>query len=229
MSLNEILDHADRDINFVDRWISAMSDADDAMLTIFDQIVKNQQYERDMEMIEWNAKIAAIDKKLRDAGYSSDFMYELDKDGVPTGRLISQYDWDTYNQELKTQMAILREQQEKLGKDNKWYRNNLNRWKNGADKNHNSRLIKVYINPEMEKLHQEKGDKAVPDDAIYEMMPNPKIYSKYADRIEKLAPAQKEYYEEMMNLKRIMMTKIPHRGQGIYKAVNISKDMVEGI
>lgn len=229
MSLNEILDHADRDINFVDRWLSAMSDADDAMLTIFDQIVKNQQYERDMEMIEWNAKIAAIDKKLRDAGYSSDFMYELDKDEVPTGRLISQYDWDTYNQELKAQMAVLREQQEKLGKDSKWYRNKLNRWKNGADKNHNSRLIKVYIDPEMEKLHQEKGDKAVPDDAIYEMMPNPKIYSRYADRIEKLAPAQREYYEEMMNLKRIMMTKIPHRGQGIYKAVNISKDMVEGI
>ena len=229
MSLNEILDHADRDINFVDRWLSAMSDADDAMLTIFDQIVKNQQYERDMEMIEWNAKIATIDKKLRDAGYSSDFMYELDKDGVPTGRLISQYDWDTYNQELKAQMTMLREQQEKLGKDSKWYRNKLNRWKNGADKNHNSRLIKVYIDPEMEKLHQEKGDKTVPDDAIYEMMPNPKIYSRYADRIEKLAPAQREYYEEMMNLKRTMMTKIPHRGQGIYKAVNISKDMVEGI
>jgi hypothetical protein len=33
----------------------------------------------------------------------------------------------------------------------------------------------------------------------------------------------------MMNIKRTMMTKIPHRGQGIYKAVNISKDMVEGI
>ena len=229
MSLTEILDHADRDINFVDRWLSAMSDADDALLTIFDQIVKNQQYERDMEMIEWHARIAAADKKLRNAGYSSDFMYELDEEGVPTLRIISQYDWDTYNKELRAQMSLLKEQQEKLGKDNKWYRNKLNRWKNGANKNQEARLIKVYVDPEMEKLHQEKGDKAVPDDAIFEMVPNPKVYSKNANRIENLAPAQREYYEEMLDIKRTMMTKIPHRGQGIYKAINISKDMVEGI
>lgn len=229
MALTEILDHADRDINFVDRWLSAMSDADDALLTIFDQIVKNQQYERDMEMIEWHARIAAADKKLRDAGYSSDFMYELDEEGIPTLRIISQYDWDTYNKELRAQMSLLKEQQEKLGKDNKWYRNKLNRWKNGTNKNQKARLIKVYVDPAMEKLHQEKGDKAVPDDAIFEMVPNPKVYSKNANRIDNLAPAQREYYEEMMDIKRTMMTKIPHRGQGIYKAINISKDIVEGI
>ena len=229
MSLTEILDHADKDINFVNRWLSAMSDADDAMLTLFDQLVKNQQYERDMEMIEWNARIAAADEKLRKAGYSSDFMFEKDSEGVPTGRLISQYDWDTYNKELRAQMALLREQQERLGKDNAWYSKRLNQWKNGTDKAHNPRLIKVYVDPEMEKLHQEKGDRAVPDDAVYEMMPNPKVYSKNANLINNLAPAQREYYNEMMTIKRTMMTKIPHRGQAIYRAVYISKDFVEGI
>ena len=229
MSMTEILDHASRDINFVDRWLSAMSDADDALLTIFDSIVKNQQYERDMEMIEWNAQIAAIDEKLRKAGYSSDFMYERDKDGAPTGRIISPYDWDTYNQELKKQIAFLREQQEKLGWTPAQYSKRLNQWKNGADKNHNSRLIKVFVDPEIDTLYREKGEKAVPDDAVYEMVPNPKVYSRYADRINNLAPAQKEYYNEMMTIKREMMTKIPHRGQGIYKTINISKDFVEGI
>ena len=229
MSLTEILDHADKDINFVDRWLSAMSDADDAFLTLFDQIVKNQQYERDMEMVEWNARIATADEKLRKAGYSSDFMFERDAEGIPTGRIISIYDWDTYNKELRAQMSLLREQQERLGKDNKWYSKRLSQWKNGTDKSHNPRLIKVYVDPEMERLHQEKGDRAVPDDAIYEMMPNPKVYSKNANLINNLAPAQREYYEAMMNIKRTMMTKIPHRGQGIYKAINISKDFVEGI
>ena len=237
MSLTEILDHADRDINFVDRWLSAMSDADDALLTIFDQIVKNQQYERDMEMIEWHARIAAADKKLRDAGYSSDFMYELDEKGIPTLRLISQYDWKGYNEALRKERERLenmwehfsdRKKEEKGGNKQRYVSKEINTWKNKAV-NNNARLIKVYVDPEMEKLHQEKGDKAVPDDAVFEMMPNPKVFTKNANRIENLAPAQREYYEEMLDIKRTMMTKIPHRGQGIYKAINISKDTVEGI
>jgi len=241
MSLNEILDHADRDINFVDRWLSAMSDADDAMLTIFDQIVKNQQYERDMEMIEWNAKIAAIDKKLRDAGYSSDFMYELDKDGVPTGRLISQYDWEGYNEAYRKKKEELEDNWEHFSdrkkeslenNKQKYIREGLSKWKRSADANNNSRLIEVFVDPEVNAYANEHGIKKAQNvypEAIFEMVPNPKVFTKNADRIEKLASAQREYYEEMMNLKRTMMTKIPHRGQGIYKAVNISKDMVEGI
>ena len=237
MELEQILDHADRDINFVDRWLSAMSDADDAMLVIFDQIVKNQQYERDMEMIEWHARIAAADKKLRDAGYSSDFMYELDKDGVPTLRLISQYDWEGYNQAYKRKLDSLRKrwdsfsEKEKKRKGDNWIYKEMSAWKDGTE-NNMSRLIKVFVDPEVEAYAKENGikkaEKAYPE-AIFEMMPNPKVFTKNANRIEQLAPAQREYYEEMINLKRTMMTKIPHRGQGIYKAINISKDMVEGI
>lgn len=228
MSLEQILDHADKDISFVDRWLSAMSDASDAMLTLFDQIVKNQQYERDMEMVEWNAQIAAINKKLRDAGYSSDFMYERDKDGVPTGRIISQYDWDAYNEERRNKLASLREQWELFSDKKKEFF----KWKNGADANHNPRLIHVFVEPDIEAYNQQHGWKKTEreyPEAIYEMVPNPKVYSRNADKIEKLAPAQREYYEEMMRIKRTMMAKIPHRGQGIFKAVNISKDMVEGI
>ena len=229
MSLQEILDHANRDINYVDRWLSAMSDADDAYLTLFDSIVKNQQYERDMEMIEWKAQIAAADERLRRAGYSSDFMYELKEDGVPSGRIISQYDWDTYNQELRSYMTATREMQERLGKDAKWYRDRIQKWKNGTNKQHLPRLIKVFVDPKIDAVYREKGEKAVPDDAIYEMMPNPKVFTKNADRIDNLATAQKEYYEEMMRIKREMMTKIPHRGQGIYRAVYISKNFTEGL
>lgn len=229
MSLDTILDHAERDINFVDRWFSAMSDADDTLLAIMDSIVKNQQYERDMEMIEWNAEIAAADKKLRDAGYSSEFMYEMDENGVPTGRIISEYDFEGYNKELRAKIDELRKWQKDNDKSNAEYRRRLAKWKNGSDKDHNPRLIKVFVDPEMDKLYREKGESAVPDDAVYEMMPNPKVYSKNANRINNLSTAQKEYYEKMMQIKRTMMTKIPHRGQAIYRTVFISKDFIEGI
>lgn len=229
MALTEILDHANRDISFVDRWLSAMSDADDSLLTIFDSIVKNQQYERDMEMIDWNAQIAAADDKLRKAGYSSEFMFERDSDGIPTNRIISAYDWETYNKELKARIAILRERQETEDHSKAWYSKQLMQWKMGTAQNHQPRLIKVYVDPEVDAAYRKEGEKAVPDDAIFEMVPNPKVYTRYANRIDNLAPAQKEYYDTVMKIKRTMMTKIPHRGQGIYKAIFISKDWVEGI
>lgn len=229
MSLDTILDHAERDINYVDRWLSAMSDADDSLLSLMDSIVKNQQYERDMEMIDINARIAAADKKLRSAGFSADFMYERDADGVPTGRIISIYDWDAYNADLKNEIQRLRQWQKDNDKTDAEYRKRLRQWKNGTDGHHNPRLVKVYVNPDIDADYREHGDKAVPDDAVYELMPNPKVYSKNAERINSLSEAQQEYYNTMMDIKRRMMKKIPHRGQAIFRAVFISKDFIEGI
>lgn len=217
MALEQVVDHASRDINFVDRWLSALSDADDSLLTIFDGIVKNQQYDRDMEMVEWRAQISALNENLRNQGYSSDFMYEM-RDGEPTLRIISPYDWDTYNQKLKEKREELKQLQKEHDLKEDWFRKELSQWKN-------KQLIKIYVDPKYDNMPKGK----IPDDAIFEYAPNPKIYSRYANRIEQLAPAQKEYYEKMMHIKRLMMTKIPHRGQGIYKTINISKDFVEGL
>lgn len=227
MELHEILEHADRDINFVDRWLSAMSDADDAFLTIIDGLVKNQQYERDMEMIEWSAQINLADEELRKAGYTSDFMYERDAEGVPTGRIISPYDWDTFNEQLKQKKNELWEK----GKRGQAFRKAIDRWMIETDSNHNSRTIMVYIDQDTGTIHQVKDKKQVPSNAKIERMPNPQFegYGKNINVFESLAPAQKTYYNKMMAIKTKMMTKIPHRGQYIYNAVYISKDLVEGI
>jgi len=230
MSLKEILEHAEKDINLVDRWLSALSDADDSLLTLFDAIVKNQQYHRDMEMIDINARISMEDDKLRRAGFSSDFMLEKDSEEVPTGRIISIYDWETYNQELYAKQQELRD----AGITGEKYRAALQKWKNKIDKEGNKRLIPIFINKEVEDYYNShKNDlsktmRKYPE-AVYEMVPNPAVYSKYADRIERLAPAQRDYYNAMIELKKEMMCKIPHRGQAIYRAIYISKDFVEGI
>lgn len=229
MDLTVILDHAERDINVIDRWFSAMSDADDALLTLLDAIVKNQQGERDLELIEWRGRIAAADQKLRKAGFNSDFIFERDENGVPTGRLLSEYDFDAYNEDLKKAIKKYRDLQEEKKFSDQHYRQLLIRWKKKRDKNGNPRLIKVFVDPKIDALYRAQGEKAVPDDAVYEIMPNPEFYSGNKNRIENLSEAQKEYYYEMMQIKREMMKKIPHRGQGIYKVIYISKDFIEGI
>ena len=228
VALNEILKHGAKDTNFVDRWLSAMSDADDTMLGIFDSIVKNQQYERDMLATEVRNQIAVYDKKLHDAGYTSDFIYEKDENGVPTGRIISPYDFETYNKELREKIKELRKKQQENKWSNEKYRQELSKWKNGVDKKTmQPRLIEVYINPEYEMLA--KNGEKVPDDAITETVPNPLVYTRYANRINNLSDTEKDYYNRMMNIKRTMMTKIPHRGQAIYRAPYISKDFGESI
>lgn len=226
MSLKMILEHADKDINFVDRWISALSDASDSFLPIIDSLVKNQQYERDMEMIEWKKQIALADKKLRDAGFTSDFMYERDSEGVPTGRIISQYDFGGWNEAVKQKRDELRA---KYPDNEEEFRKEFRKWKYGATEQFKDRLVRVYINPEYQKLYQEGRIKEIPDDAIFEEVPNPEVFSKNINVLNSLAPAQREYYNTMMEIKHQMMMKIPHRGQGIYKAVYVSKDLVEGI
>lgn len=231
MKLETVLHHAARDINYIDRWVSAMSDADDPLLTFMDGIVKNQQYERDMVMIDVRAEIAQLDKKLRDAGYSTDFMTETGDNGVPTGRIISEYDWNSYFEDKKDYIKHLRSLQEEEEWTDQKYNERLRQWLRGT-KNGYPRLIRVYVDPNADKAYKEGGIDAVEEEfpnAIYEEMPNPKVYTKYADRINNLSVAEREYYDNVMRIKREMMTKIPHRGQGIYRHIYISKGLAEGI
>ena len=115
------------------------------LVPIIDSLVKNQQYERDMEMIEWKKQIALADKKLRDAGFTSDFMYERDKDGVPTGRIISQYDFDGWSEAVRQKRDELRA---KYPDNEEEFRKEFRKWKRGATEQFKDRLIRIYINPE---------------------------------------------------------------------------------
>lgn len=234
MSLEQIIDHAERDINFIDNLFSAMSDADDALLVIIDGLVKNQKYERDLIAEEWRTKIAYLERDLRNAGFTSDFMYEREADDprTPTGRIISIYDWEGYIKDRNDFMQKLQEKVKKGEITGAQYREELRRWKNGMVDG-KPRLVRVYVDPEVDEYYKKYGKnetaKKYPSRSIYELMPNPEVYTANVHKIEELAPAQKKYYEEMIKIKRTMMTKIPHRGQAIYRAVYISKDFVEGV
>lgn len=206
MTLDQILDHANRDLGFMDRYISAMSEADDALLTLIDKAVKQQKYARDQELIKKKALLGKADEALRKAGYTSDFMFEKDSKGVPTGRIISEYDFDTYNKELKEFIAKKRAE----GLSGLSLHQAIKAWKFQGN---NPRLIKIELGSE---------DR-------YEYVPNPAVYSKNANRIKSLPKTQQDYYNQMIAFKKEMMTKIPARGQHIYSAIYISKSDIDGI
>lgn len=222
MILSEILDHASRDINWIDRLFSSMADMDDPLLTIIKTGVEKKKDERDREFIKIATMLQIAEKELKEAGYTSDFMFDRDVNGVPTGFIISQYDFKTYNEEFKKMVDTLRAQ----GKKGAALTEAIKAWKygpvevvvNGRVETH-SRLIPLFYDENNKDKEQGK----------YMEVPNPLIFNRNADRINNLPKAQREYYELMMELKKQAMLMVPTKGYSLYKAIYISKSGMDGI
>lgn len=99
ITLEMIMEKADKDINGIDRWVSSMSDASDPMLSIVDKAVKVAKAKRDIELERYIAGIREAHNKLASEGFNTDFMFERDEDGKLTGRLISDYDFIRFERE----------------------------------------------------------------------------------------------------------------------------------
>lgn len=222
MILSEILDHASRDINWVDRLFSSMADMDDPLLTLVKTGVEKKKEERDREFIKIATMLQTAEKELKEAGYTSDFMFERDSQGVPTGFIISQYDFKTYNEEFRKMVDALRAQ----GKKGSALTEAIRAWKygpvevmvNGRVETH-SRLIPLFYDENNKDKEQGK----------YMEVPNPLIFSNNANKINSLPKAQREYYELMIELKKQAMLMVPTKGYSLYKAIYISKTGMDGI
>lgn len=222
MILSEILDHASRDINWIDRLFSSMADMDDPLLTLIKTGVEKKKEERDQEFIKIATMLQTAEKELKEAGYTSDFMFERDSQGVPTGFIISQYDFKTYNEEFRKMVDALRAQ----GKKGSALTEAIKAWKygpvevvvNGRVETH-SRLIPLFYDENNKDKEQGK----------YMEVPNPLIFSNNANKINSLPKAQREYYELMIELKKQAMLMVPTKGYSLYKAIYISKTGMDGI
>lgn len=100
LTLEQLLKLANRDIGGIDRWVSSMSDASDPLLSLIDKAVKVTKTKRDQTLIEIAAEIRGIHQKfLQAGGGNTEFMFERDSKGNLTGRLISDYDFERFNNE----------------------------------------------------------------------------------------------------------------------------------
>lgn len=200
-TLEMILTQAYKDIGGLDRWVSSMSDASDPLLSLIDKVVKVSQSNRDRILEEILFGIRSAHISLIKSGYNTDFMYEKDENNKPTGRLISDINFAKFNKERDAYIKELKDQ----GLDNYIIRSKVEAWER-------RRTESVII------------DKTV---GRVEILPAKSIYG--IDRISKLAPAQKEYYDKMISLKASMDALIPARYANTYNAVQIRNDLIEGM
>lgn len=204
ITLKMILEMADKDINGLDRWISSLGDTSSPILSLMYKVIKTTHAKRDDEINTLNREILAAHKKLTDAGYTSDFMYERDSKGNLTGRIISHVDFAKFNEERNAYQKSLEEE----GYTKARIKSKVESWER-------RRTIK-YIVPGTD-----------PEITRTEMIPDPAQYP--SNSLDRLSPAQKEYYDFMMVAKARMDSLLPDRQVSFFNAIQISKDMTEAI
>lgn len=110
LTLEMILNIANKDINGVDRWFTSMSDASDPLLNLIAKVVKVTKAKRDSVIEDYLVKIRGLHQKLNNAGITNtEFMFERDSEGNLTGRLISNYDFERFNKERIEELKRLKD------------------------------------------------------------------------------------------------------------------------
>lgn len=203
LTLQGMLEMAQRDIGFFDRWVSSLADSADPLSSLIDKVVKLQQLKRDNVLNDIINDIRALNRNLIDSGENASFMMERDKDGNLTGRYISDIDFDKYNKERQAYVDKVKEQKTPYYKA--------------------KALIEAW---EMEHTEAVKVDPLGKSEKV-EMLPKASLYHK--DVLSKLNTAQKDYYNNMLHLKVLMEDLLPSGYSNTYRAVQIRNNMVQAI
>ena len=185
MSVEALLEKADKDIGMLDGLITSLGESRSPILTIVHEMVARQQAIRDRHINSHVRYIQSISAKLHEAGYSNDFVYDRDEEGNPTGWYISPYKIAQWYKDRDAEIKKFEE-----GGLEKWrIEDQITEW----ERNH------------IHAIQDDNGDvyyipykKGLNGENIYE-----------SDALAKLTPAQREYYNALMQLKQMQDAKIP--------------------
>ena len=212
VTIETILSKGFNDISFADSLVNSLAESSDLLLALMMKITLNQQDKRDEILLQDDAYIRECEKKLRDAGYKdTKFIYVFDKEGKPTGWLISDRNNAAYEEakqkyaeELaKTNLPAIK----RLMKKQKWELDNTEE----ITKVFNGREVVVRVPRKMTR----DGKKL-----LYG-------YPEGQSPVDKLSPAQREYYDSMIALKAERERAIPEYKRNLYRAVQKRTDFVE--
>lgn len=190
----EIVQIADKDITFFDRWLDSMADSNSYLVKLIDQAIKDKKEDARLEVIEIEKNIKAAAMELEQAGYKdTKWMFERDSIGKLTGRYISEYNrGDIKNFKAK----FYRELREKYGE-----------------------------NPEGDRLISYKREEAIFYNTYF---PNNIPDSRFRNKaFENLSPAQKKFYNTIIELKKTLDEYLPDRYTKTYNTIKIRKDLME--
>lgn len=201
MTAEDLVKIADKDISFFDRWLDSMADSSDYMLKVMDQAVKKSKENARLETINVMKELQAATIKLEQAGIkNTDWMFERDSKGNLTGNYISEINQGLFKEKVREMFKSLNE---KYGK---------NPVGDNAEKYRKER--QAWFDANMEVVNGKK-------------QPKVSIYGNKA--YQNLNPAQKEYYNRIMEIKAKLDSYLPDKYTTLTNAVKIRKDLLERV
>ena len=201
MTAEDLVKIADKDISFFDRWLDSMADSSDYMLKVMDQAVKKSKENARLETINVMKELQAATIKLEQAGVkSTDWMFERDSKGNLTGNYISEINQGLFKEKVREMFKSLNE---------KYGRNPV-----GDNAEKYSKERQAWFDANMEVVNGKK-------------QPKVSIYGNKA--YQNLNPAQKEYYNRIMEIKVKLDSYLPDKYTTLTNAVKIRKDLLERV
>lgn len=96
LSARDILRSADKDISFTERWLDSVSQTDDVLCRVIDQMAKEVYDVAKKTTLRDKDQITSIASRLGINANNAKWLYETDSDGVPTGWILSPYRYGAY-------------------------------------------------------------------------------------------------------------------------------------
>lgn len=208
-SVDTILRYASSDTSWWDTNVFSAGDSRNTLLNVIHKIVVSQQAKRNSRINRECAKMQEADARLRAAGHSSDFIYQKDQNGVPTGYYVAPVDFAKFEQDRNEFIQSLEDRD-----DLDYYsiQREINKW---------------------DAEHTEEVEVGEPDsDGIRRTEMMPKAYA--ADHTIMYAvpgfqsgwtQEQKDYYDAVISMKASMDSVLPVSMQGLYNAPQVRKEI----
>lgn len=221
--LEDLIKNAQIDINVIDRYIDSIYNSTNPVLAVFGGWVRETHLRRDDRLRPIVAHIRGLDDKLN--GHTK-FMYVMNEKGIPTGKILSPYNYSKYEQDRKDFIKELRE----LKLDEYTFRQRLDDWENehnitiklGEDL-YNKYGINIYDNvPDFE------NDESIPSIRVPFYEENGvNIYN--SDDVSDLTGDQRDYYIAMAKLKAELIQHVPELAGNFYDAIQLSSDFINSV
>jgi hypothetical protein len=202
-SVNTILHTASRDINWMDTNLFSAGDSKNPLINVIHHIVVAQQAKRNNKINKLVAKMQEAHKKLTDAGYSDDFVYQKDINGLATGFYVAPVDEARFRRE---RMEFI----DSLDAENMDYyeiQRAIEKW----DKQHTETV--------------EVGKPITPDGKRRtEIHPKRELYP--VDNFQRgWSQEQKDYYNALLEMKAEMDSVLPVSMQNIFMAPQVRRSV----
>lgn len=193
MATAQFVINAQFDSTIADRYLYSIGRMSNPMLSVIGTIIQDARHSYDEKIQNYSLRIRRANHKLRKAGYRSRFMYD------EKGRIISDIDWDSYNEAYKRAYAAAK----RMGLAGLRLEEYMLNWE---EQNTMDRVVD-YSNGRTER---------VPND-------------NYRKPFPQLSQAQLEYYNEMMAIKGELGSLLPNYAQNHYIPPQVRRSFLEAM